>query len=257
VTDDDAIATAAEAIRRAGTVVALTGAGVSTASGIPDFRSEGGVWDRYDPADFRLSRFESDPAGFWRDRADLVEELHGDVAPNAAHEALAGLERDGHLDALITQNVDGLHAQAGSEDPIELHGTGERVVCRECDRRFDATPAYESARTGDVPPRCRDCGGVLKPDVVLFGERLPGEAIERARARARAADCVLVAGTSLTVEPAASLPRTAVETGAALVVVDREPTPVSDLADVDLRADVTDALPRLRAAVADHGRSDR
>ena len=150
---------AAEAIRDADSVVALTGAGVSTASGIPDFRSADGIWSEYDPREFHVSRFRSDPEGFWRDRVDLVEEMFGDdVGPNAAHEALARLEAGGQLDGLITQNVDGLHQDAGSEDPVEIHGNGRRVACAGCSRRSDADPVFERARGGEVPPTCEHCG---------------------------------------------------------------------------------------------------
>ena len=241
---------AAGAIRDADSVVALTGAGVSTASGIPDFRSEDGVWSEYDPWEFYVSRFRSDPEGFWRDRVDLVEEMFGDdVGPNAAHEALARLEAGDQLDGLITQNVDGLHQDAGSEDPVEIHGNGRRVACTGCSRRSDADPAFERARSGEVPPTCEHCGDVLKPDVVLFGEQLPEHALFEAHSLSESADTYVVVGSSLTVEPAASLPRTAAERGATLVVVNLEPTDISDRAEYDFRADVTEALPRLADAV--------
>jgi NAD-dependent deacetylase len=241
-----AIERAAAAIGTADHVVALTGAGMSTASGIPDFRSEGGIWDAYDPAEFHYSRFQSDPAGFWELRAALHEEVYGgDIGPNAAHEALARLESRGVLDAVITQNIDGLHAEAGSETVLELHGNAARVACEECGRRTDAEPVQERVAAGDLPPRCGECDGLLKPDVVLFGEQLPEAQLQDAREHARKADVLLAAGSSLTVQPAASLPRTARRAGATLVVVNLESTPVSSVADVDIRGDVTDVLPRL------------
>lgn len=241
---------AAGAVRDADSVVALTGAGVSTASGIPDFRSDGGIWDQYEPRDFHISRFENDPEGFWVDRIDMVEEFYGaDVEPNAAHEALADLEADGHLDALVTQNVDGLHQQAGSDDPVEIHGNGQRVVCRACDRRFDAEGIYDRVRDGDVPPSCPSCDGLLKPDVVLFGEELPEAAMFRAHALAEGADTFVVVGSSLTVEPAASLPRVASNNGATLILVNLEETSLSMRAEYDFRADVTDILPQLSKTV--------
>jgi NAD-dependent deacetylase len=239
---------AAEAIADAGTVVALTGAGVSTASGIPDFRSPGGIWDRFDPHDFHLSRFEADPDGFWRDRVEMVEAVYGpDVEPNAAHDALAGMERAGHLDALVTQNVDGLHGRAGSEDVIEIHGNGSRVVCRNCRERFEGDPVYERVRETGEAPRCPACDDVLKPDVVLFGEALPEHALYRAHALAEGADAFLVAGSSLSVEPAGSLPETAADHGATILLVNLDPTSMAGRAEYDFRADVTDVLPRLRA----------
>jgi NAD-dependent deacetylase len=241
---------AAGAIRDADSVVAMTGAGVSTASGLPDFRSEDGLWTEYDPQEFHVSRFRADPEGFWRDRAELVEEMFGDgVEPNAAHEALARLETGGVLDGLVTQNVDGLHQAAGSEDPVEIHGNGRRVVCTGCNRRQDADPVFERVREGTVPPICDHCDEVLKPDVVLFGEQLPDHALFRAQSLSESADTYLVVGSSLAVEPAASLPRTAAERGATIVVVNLEETAISDRAEYDFRADVTEALPRLADAV--------
>lgn len=238
-------------IVRADTVVVLTGAGVSTASGIPDFRSEGGVWEQFDPADFHYERFRADPSAFWERRVALHEAIYGEsegsssVGPNAAHEALATLESRGHLAATVTQNVDGLHAAAGTEAVVELHGNASRVVCEDCGCRTSAAPVRERVERGDLPPRCVDCGGLLKPDVVLFGEALPTPALQRARDLARAADVFLAIGSSLTVEPAASLPTIARRADATLAVCNLESTPVSDVAEYDIRADVTESLPRL------------
>ena len=242
----DAIQTAARTLAEADHAVALTGAGVSTASGIPDFRSDGGIWDEFDPSEFHYSRFQSDPAGFWKQRVDMHEAVYGDdIEPNAAHEALATMEDRGVLDALITQNIDGLHDEAGSETIIELHGNAERVICESCRHRSAAAPVRERVDQGDIPPRCDRCDGVLKPDVVLFGEQLPGPAIQRARQHASDADAFLAVGSSLTVQPAASLPRAALRSDATLIVVNLEETPVSDDATYDFRADVTEVLPRL------------
>ncbi len=241
---------AVEAIREADSVVAMTGAGVSTASGIPDFRSDDGIWTRYDPNDFHISRFRRDPEGFWNERVELIEELFGKaIEPNAAHEALARLESDGYLDTLITQNIDGLHQAAGSEDPIEVHGNGQRVVCTGCDRRLDIEPIVERVENGETPPTCEYCGGILKPDVVLFGESLPKADLLEAQTASRDADVFLAIGSSLAVEPAASLPRHALDRGGTLVIVNLDRTEISDRADYDFRADVTDVLPALTEAV--------
>jgi len=243
---EDDIAALVEALEDAGHAVVLTGAGVSTASGIPSFRGDDGVWGRqFSPRDFELARFESDPAGFWRDRLRLREAMiPEDVAPNPAHEALAALEADGVLDAVVTQNTDGLHRAAGSERVIELHGSGERVVCRDCGAGFDAAPVRDRAANGEVPPRCADCGGVLKPAVVLFGEELPDDAFREARRLARESDAFLAIGSSLVVEPAASLPAEAAQSGQ-LAIVNRNETPHASRADVVVRGDVTDVLPRV------------
>lgn len=248
--DRQDIADAAAEVREADTVVALTGAGVSTASGIPDFRSEDGIWTEYDPNDFHIRRFRADPEGFWDDRIELVEDLFGGgFEPNAAHEALAELEAAGHLDGLVTQNVDGLHQRAGSEDPIEIHGNGQRVACTGCNRRLDADPVFERVRGGEMPPTCERCGEVLKPDVVLFGEQLPKHELLSAQSLSRDADAYLAVGSSLTVEPAASLPRIAAKNGATLIIVNLDSTGLSDLAEFDFRADVTEALPAIADAV--------
>jgi NAD-dependent deacetylase len=247
--DEEELRFAADALRDADSVVAMTGAGVSTASGIPDFRGDDGLWQEHDPADFHVSRFETDPEGFWTDRLGMVEELYdGGVAPNRAHDALADLEDAGLLDALVTQNVDGLHQEAGHDDVIELHGNGQRVACRDCRQRLDAEPVRERVVDGELPPTCPDCEGLLKPDVVLFGEQLPEHALLRAHSRAEKADVFLVVGSSLSVEPAATLPETASGKGATLVIVNFDPTPLSTHAEYDWRADVTEALPRLRDA---------
>lgn len=281
-----------DALATADTAVAFTGAGVSTASGIPSFRGAGGVWnDEYDPGDFRLDRFERDPAGFWADRVDLHETMYGGVvapndargdeaasasdarerdastvalsdargdeeasasdagerdastvAPNAAHDALATLEDAGVLDAVITQNVDGLHAAAETETLLEIHGNARRSVCVDCGATTPTSDVCERVRDGETPPRC-GCGGFLKPDVVLFGERLP-EIFRDARRLARDADAFLVAGSSLTVEPAASLPETAAR-GGDLCIVNYDETPHDDAATAVSRSDVTDVLPAL------------
>lgn len=235
----------ASAIREADSTVALTGAGVSTASGIPDFRGESGIWEtQFDPADFRIGRFLSDPAGFWDDRLDLHEAMFpAEVAPNPAHDALASMESAGHLDAVITQNTDGLHQRAGSERVLELHGNAQRVVCMDCGRKSDAAPVRERVRDGELPPRC-DCGGLLKPDVVLFGESLPEAILADARRRANESDVFLAIGSSLSVEPAASLPSAAARNGF-LAICNLDPTPHDGRAAIVLREDVTEALPAL------------
>lgn len=254
---------AARELREADVAVALTGAGVSAPSGVPPFRGEGGIWSKYDPEAFHLRRFRREPGQFWEDwlalRAEVADE---EIRPNPAHEALAALEDAGHLDAVITQNVDGLHQAAAevagttdnrSTDPsqqvVELHGNASRAVCQGCGRSLPADEVRDRARGGELPPRCEACDGVLKPDAVLFGEQLPARALDRAEQYAKDADAFLVAGSSLTVEPAASLPERAVRGGATLVLVDLEETPVDSRADFVFREDVTDALPALRDAV--------
>jgi NAD-dependent deacetylase len=251
MTDEDRIKAVAAALESADDAVAFTGAGISTPSGIPDFRSEGGIWEQFDPQEFRYRRFRTDPEGFWDRRVEMHEAVYGDdIDPNPAHEALASLESGGHLDAVVTQNIDGLHTAAGSETVVELHGNADRVVCDSCGQRTDAGPVRERVRDGEVPPRCSVCDGVLKPDVVLFGEELPRDPLAQAREHAHSADFFLAAGSSLSVQPAASLPRTAARNGATLVVVNLDETSVSHRADYEFLADVTEVLPALAAAVS-------
>ena len=249
----DDVATFAEAVRSADTAVALTGAGVSTASGVPDFRGEDGVWDRFDPGAFRIDRFRRSPADFWDDWLRLHDDLvDGDPSPNDAHRALADLEAAGHLAAVVTQNVDGLHRAAGSERVVHLHGAGDRAVCPTCGAEHDVDAAAQRARDGERPPTCERCGDPLKPDTVLFGERLPLDALQEAKRLFGDADAVLVAGSSLEVEPAASMP---LEAGgdAVLAVVNLEPTGLDNRADHVFRADVTEVLPAILDAVVDGG----
>ncbi|MEF8825529.1 MAG: NAD-dependent deacylase [Halapricum sp.] len=234
-------------IAAAETVVALTGAGVSTASGVPSFRGDGGIWERFDQRDFHFRRFQADPGGFWADRLDLRETFYGDrkIEPNAAHRALAEMEQNGHLDAVVTQNVDGLHEDAGSETVVELHGTNREVECVDCGRRVPAEPVFERAEAGELPPRCENCGGVLKPAVVLFGESMPDGPTIRAHELAGQSEVFLAVGSSLTVQPAAGLPTRAQRSGATLAIVNLDATPLSDRAHYDFRTDVTEVLPAL------------
>ncbi|MEF8828205.1 MAG: Sir2 family NAD-dependent protein deacetylase, partial [Haloarcula sp.] len=204
-------------------------------------------WERHDPADFHRRRLDADPAGFWADRISLRAAIYGDLdpEPNAAHEALAALESAGHLDAVLTQNVDGLHDAAGTDRVIELHGTHERVVCDDCGHRRDAESVFEgAAEGGDLPPRC-DCGGVYRPDVVLFGEPMPDAAMTEGQRLARDSDVFLAVGSSLSVQPASLLPQIAAEAGSTLVVINYEATPRDASAAHVLRADVTQVLPAI------------
>lgn len=252
-----AIEALAETCASADTVVVLTGAGISTPSGIPDFRSDGGLWERFDPTDFFYENFKADPAGFWELRTELQEEVYeGDIEPNPAHTALADLEADGVVDVVATQNIDGLHTDAGSETVLELHGNANWVACERCGERSPMQPILDRVDAGELPPRCESCEGVLKPDVVLFGESLPEAAIREAREKAQAADVFLTIGTSLTVEPAASLPRLAHESGATLGIINLESTPVSSLAEQEIQADVTEAVPQLRDDIRARRRSE-
>jgi NAD-dependent deacetylase len=208
----------AELIRANQPCVVLTGAGVSTESGIPDFRSPSGIWKQYDPYEVAsIDGFERDPERVWEFYGRRLELLR-DARPNAAHRALAVLESSGLVAAVITQNVDRLHAAAGSHEVIEVHGAIGSAVCPSCGRR------EEDVRALLPLPRCADCGAVLKPGVVMFGELLPRMAIDRATALAQSAALLLVVGTSLEVWPVAGLPDETLAHGGKLAIVNRDAT---------------------------------
>jgi len=214
--------------------VVLTGAGVSTESGIPDFRSAGGIWERYDPMEVAsMPTFLSEPERFWSFHRPRIDMLAG-VEPNPAHTAVAELERRGVVKAVITQNIDRLHARAGTTDPIEVHGSLDRGVCLRCDARIGLDELIARADAAeDGVPRC-GCGFPLKSGVVLFGEALPTEAIEAAYAHAERADVMLVIGTSLLVAPVSGLPRVVLGRGGALAILTESETPYDDEAAVRL-----------------------
>lgn len=191
-------------------VVVLTGAGISTESGVPDFRSPGGIWERYDPTMFFIERFLSDPEEVWRSMLDMHRSSEfslWDARPNRGHLALAYLEEIGIIKAVITQNIDNLHQKAGNRTVIEFHGNMLFARCIRCRKKFSYDHVLEEMEKR-FPPRC-DCGGFLKPDAVFFGEPIPQEALKRSFREADDCDLMLVIGTSAQVEPAASLPRIA------------------------------------------------
>ena len=223
--------------------VALTGAGISTESGIPDFRGPQGLWRQVDPKTSTIQFFRQFPDLFWQFIIDKLESLMR-AEPNRAHYALAELERMGKLSSIITQNVDGLHFKAGSKNVIELHGNMREAVCLGCGRTISMEEAMDMAKRNHLPPRC-ECGGVLKPSVVLFNEPLPEEAYKRALLESRTCDLMLVVGTSLRVYPAAYLPAIAKQRGARLAIINMEPTPFDDVADVVIQARAGEALPAI------------
>jgi NAD-dependent deacetylase len=233
----EALETLVQLLTHAQRAVAFTGAGVSTESGIPDFRSPGGIWDRYRPIDFR--EFLADPGArreTWRRGLQTYPVLAA-AQPNPAHLALAELERLGKLRWVITQNIDGLHVRAGSspETVIELHGNAHGVKCLACGARFERTAIHARVDAGEADPPCERCRGQLKPATISFGEALPAEAIERAEQAARSCDLMLVIGSSLVVYPAAGLPELALRRGAQLAIVNASETHLDARAAVVLR----------------------
>lgn len=232
---------AADALYRAEHAVASTGAGISVESGIPDFRSPGGIWSKYPPDEFAtIEAFLSNPAKVWRFWNDLGADL-AHCVPNPAHYALAELERMGRLKAVITQNVDNLHQTAGSRTVIEYHGNAKRLVCLDCGKREDYVLG---TRTVSVP-RCT-CGGLLKPDVVMFGELIPPEAMADAETMASTCDVMIIVGTSAQVYPAADLPFIAKRHGAYIIEANTQETEFTDcITDAFLRGPAGKTLPKL------------
>lgn len=251
--DVDAVAAVARWVRAADRVVALTGAGVSTASGIPDFRGPDGVWTR-DPAAERLSSIHAylaDPQvrqRVWRGR---LEHPAFTALPGAAHLALATLETGGHLHTVITQNIDGLHQAGGSsaDRVVEVHGSLHTVECLECHERRPAPDVLAEVLAGDPDPRCRACGGLQKTATISFGQALDPAVLQRAHEAAQGASVFLAVGSSLLVHPVALLPRIALDAGARLVVINAQATPYDEVADVVLRSDAGAALSSLVEAV--------
>jgi NAD-dependent deacetylase len=240
----------AELIREADSVVALTGAGISVPSGIPDFRSPGtGLWANVDPMEVaHIDVFRRDPERFWRFYGTRFQTLEH-KQPNRAHQALAALERAGMLDAVITQNIDRLHARAGSRELVEVHGTIAHSSCLWCGARYELAEVRARQAADDRRvPRC-DCGPPLKPDVVLFGEYLPADALARAEQLAAAADLMLCIGSSLEVYPVAELPELTLAAGGKIAILTQGSTPFDHRATERCGGDVVDELDAILGAL--------
>ncbi len=238
----------ADLLLAAGRVVVFTGAGISTESGIPDFRSPGGIWSRFDPDDFTIQRFVSSPEARKKHWQMLREGLLTFWAePNPAHHAIAELDRRGKLDCVITQNVDCLHQKAGVADEkvFELHGNMQRAVCLSCGRRYPFARVKARLDGGEEVPDCEACHGLLKPDAVLFGEALPQDVLQEATSRACACDLFIVIGSTLVVYPAAYMPAYATRAGAKLVIINLGATPMDEEAVVVIRAKAGEAMSRI------------
>lgn len=240
-------------LARSERVTTFTGAGVSTESGIPDFRSPGGVWTRYDPRDFTFDRYVGSAelrASSWAMRREFFAK---EVQPNPAHLAIARIEQAGRGHGVVTQNIDGLHQLAGSTHVVELHGTAREVTCigrapRQgipdgCGFTAPYTWAFEQVDAGNPDPSCPRCGGLVKSATVSFGQVMPEDALEEAARLVETADLLLTVGSSLQVRPAADLPVLAVRSGVPLVIVNDEPTPLDDVATLVVRGRAGEVLP--------------
>jgi NAD-dependent deacetylase len=245
-----AIEDAAVLIRNAKRAVILTGAGISTPSGIPDFRSEGsGLWSRDEPMEVAsLTSFRTAPERFFRWFQPLASQIFH-AEPNAAHKALAAFEQSGHVRLIITQNIDVLHQKAGSQNVVEMHGTLRTLSCTNCFQKFDSPPFLQPyIETGKIP-QCLSCNGILKPDVILFGEQLPQTAWYEAQRAARQCDLMVIAGSSLEVLPVARLPMQALDRGAHLIIINNTPTYLNARADVVIMEDVATTIPEIAKRV--------
>lgn len=239
---DSNIARVAHWLASSQSAVVLTGAGISTESGIPDFRSPGGVWSKYRTVYF--DEFQASADGryeYWRQKCEMHREF-GDAQPNEGHRVLARWEAAGRIRGVITQNIDGLHQIAGSQRVLELHGTARQAACLNCAARFDIEPLVAQFLTGDRVPDCPECGGRLKHATISFGQMLPPDVLMEATRWSRDADLMLAIGSSLVVTPAADLPRIAKERGARLVIINRDPTPLDAIANVVLGGSIGDIL---------------
>jgi NAD-dependent deacetylase len=247
------IETVADMIVAAGKVVIFTGAGFSTESGIPDFRSPGGVWDKFDPSELNyqnILRSEEIREKYWRMHKMMWETIR-DAQPNKGHYAVTELYKMGKLDCVITQNTDGLHQKAGvpNEMVLELHGTMQWVDCLECGKRYTRGYVHDKMLAGEKVPRCESCRGILKPSTIAFGQAMPARETLEAERRSSQCDLFLALGSSLVVYPAAQMPALAKSSGAQMVIFNLTPTPYDHLADIVFNTKTGETLSRIVARV--------
>jgi NAD-dependent deacetylase len=249
MSSEQLIETAKHMLAEARHVIALTGAGISTASGIPDFRSpDSGLWEHADPFEVAsIYSFRRRPQDFY-DWIHPLARLTLDAVPNPAHVALFQLEKYGRLQGIITQNVDALHGKAGSSNVLEVHGHFREMTCLRCYTVYPAAGYLDTFVGNGQIPRCEGCGGILKPNVILLGEQLPVRVLNEAKKQARLCDLMIVVGSSLEMAPAGDLPALAVETGAKLLIINLEPTHLDHLADAVIIGNAVDILPELATA---------
>ena len=242
------IEAAAEMILASERLVLFTGAGISTESGIPDFRGPGGIWTKFDPDDFTIQKFLKSEETRRKQWKILLEGgLLSSIKPNRAHLAIAELEEMGRLDCVITQNIDNLHQKAGNSPDIifELHGNMQWVKCLDCGERYPVEHIKKKLKNGTEVPECEICHGILKPDVVFFGETLPPEVLDAATAHSMRCDLFLVVGSSLVVHPAAFMPAYAKEAGARLIIVNIGETPYDSSADILIEGKAGDVMSKI------------
>jgi len=250
---NDLIKRGIDLIRESEKILVFTGAGLSTESGIPDFRSPGGIWDRYDPSDFDFHKIVSDERArekYWQMSTEYYEVMR-DAVPNQAHLFIKGLENAGKLLAIVTQNIDHLHHKAGNSPDkiIEIHGTAFSVSCLSCNKTYDRDEIEDRIKSGVTVPYCDDCSGILKPDTVSFGQAMPEDKMAESLRHARDCDLCIVLGSSLVVYPAASVPAHAVESRARLMIINRDETPLDRQAALVIHDSVAKTLGRIMERV--------
>ena len=240
---DDLIEKGMHMIKEAQKILVFSGAGMSTESGIPDFRSSGGLWEKYDPTDFYYQKILSDERArtkYW----EMIKDIYGilqNSEPNSAHKAIKTLEDTGKLLAVVTQNIDGLHHAAGNsaDKIIEIHGTVATISCLSCGKQYHKNEIIKRLDSGEKAPYCDDCSGILKPDSISFGQAMPEHKMSRAITHARDCELCIVLGSSLVVYPAASIPEMAVQGQAKVMVINREPTSIDRHSDLVIRGSVS------------------
>lgn len=243
---DVPIKEAARLLKSSKKAIALTGAGVSTESGIPDFRSQGGLWSRFDPVKYgTLSAFKRNPVEVWKMLAELIS--IADARPNQGHLIMAEFEQKNIIKGIITQNIDMLHFKGGSKNVIEFHGAISSLTCLGCKTQFPLSALDKKT----IPPPCPHCQSLLKPDVVFFDEQIPEEVIEKSRDLMRGVDCLLVAGTSCSVMPASFFPQQVLDQGGTIIELNLEPT-LGHRATVVLRAGFSKTMQLLQKEIEDH-----
>lgn len=248
---DDSIKKGSQLIWNSKRILVFTGAGLSTESGIPDFRSPGGIWDQYDPSDFMFQKIISSEKArkkYWKMSTEFFDAMK-DAEPNPAHLAIAQLEHTGKLETIVTQNIDNLHQKAGSspEKVIEIHGSAFSVSCLDCGKKYDRYEIEKRLAGGEEVPACDACSGILKPDTISFGQAMPRDKMEKAFNYAELCDLCIVLGSSLVVYPAASIPIHALDSGARAMIINRDPTPLDSRAELVISGSLGQILPKIIA----------
>ena len=235
----------AQDLIRAEYIAAFSGAGISSESGIPTYRGAGGLWTKYDPNLYaNINHFNRDPSYYWNFFKDVRYPILKKAKPNRAHRVLAELESLGKLKSVVTQNIDGLHQEAGSRHVIELHGNTRVMVCTHCSQEYSIDQAHLLLKK-ELPPLCSECGGILRPDVIFFGESLKSQVLDDAYREAASCDFLIAVGSSLVVTPAADIPVTAKRGGAKLAILNIDPTPLDDYADYVIREPAGEVLTKI------------